>query len=230
MRAIAKDRLQAAIDAYRAKAGDSLEEHACDVLDRLEADGRAAEAFADILPNGERWEVLVHDCVMAEQQSRTHKNIIPALQERLKKAPDAIQAIKTLDDFFSMHWEPIPDDPITEALRILRVEIYYSHRHTEEYLATRSRKKDQSAARSAAIGWLKESVLRMSGKPNQKHVITLAEVTLGKRDLTVDAVRKAVTPSDARDGRRKTTAKNVAIATRKRKSGHSRSKNASNGP
>jgi hypothetical protein len=85
MRAAAKDRLQAAVNACRAKAGDSLDERACDVLDRLEADDRSACAFADILPNGERWEVLVHDCVMAEQQSRTHKNIILALQKRLKK-------------------------------------------------------------------------------------------------------------------------------------------------
>jgi hypothetical protein len=54
----AKDRLHAAIDAYRAKEGDGLDQHGKDVLNRLAADGRAADAFVAVLPNGDHWDVL----------------------------------------------------------------------------------------------------------------------------------------------------------------------------
>jgi hypothetical protein len=53
----AKDRLQVAIDAYRAKQGDGLDQHAKDVLNRLAADGRAADALVAALPNGDYWDV-----------------------------------------------------------------------------------------------------------------------------------------------------------------------------
>jgi hypothetical protein len=67
----AKDRLQVALDAYRAKEGDGLDQHTKDVLKRLAADWRAAGAFVAVLPNGDNWDVLISDCITASERART---------------------------------------------------------------------------------------------------------------------------------------------------------------
>ena len=192
----AKDRMHAAIDAYRAKEGDGLHQHAKDVLNRLAADGRAADAFVAVLPNGDRWDLLISDCITASERARTHAERICALRKRLQKAPDAIKAVETIADFFSaIHSEPF--DPIKQALGFLCVEIDTWRRITEDSLSALSRKKDASAARAESLGWLRASVLGASGRPNLRHVAVLAEIVLGTRDIDPNHVRKAVMPIDA---------------------------------
>ena len=161
----AEDRLLVALDAYRAKVGDGLDQRTKDVLNRLAADWRAADAFVAVLPNGDNWDVLISDCITASERARTHQERICALRKRLQKAPDAIKAVETIADFFgAIHSEPF--DPVKQALRYLRAQIDFWHRSTEESLGALSRKKDASAARAESLGWLRESVLRLSGRPN----------------------------------------------------------------
>jgi hypothetical protein len=192
----AKDRLQVAIDAYRAKQGDGLDQPAKEVLNRLVADGRAAEAFVAVLPNGNYWDVLISDCVKANERATSHAMRICALRKKLQKAPNAIKAVETIADFFGgIRSEPF--DPIKQALGYLRAEIDFWRRITEESLGALSRKKDASAARAESLGWLRESVLRLSGRPNLRHVAVLAEIVLGRRDIDPNNVRKAVMPSHA---------------------------------
>jgi hypothetical protein len=192
----AKDRMHAAIDAYRAKEGDGLHQHAKDVLNRLAADGRAADAFVAVLPNGDHWDVLISDCITASERARTHAERICALRKRLQKAPDAIKAVETIADFFGgIHSEPF--DPVRQALGFLCVEIDTWRRITEESLGALSRKRDASAARAESLGWLRASVLAASGRPNLRHVAVLAEIVLGTRDIDPNNVRKAVMPIDA---------------------------------
>ncbi|PNE11387.1 MAG: hypothetical protein CR217_09255 [Beijerinckiaceae bacterium] len=192
----AADRLQVAIDAYRAKEGDGLDQHAKDVLKRLAADWRAVDAFVAVLPNGDYWDVLISDCITASERARTHAMRICALRKRLQRAPNAIKAVETLRDFFGgIRSEPF--DPVKQALGYLRAEIDFRRRFTEESLGARSRKKDASAAQAEGLGWLRESVFRLSGRPNLRHVAVLAEIVLGRRDIDPNNVRKAVMPSHA---------------------------------
>jgi hypothetical protein len=53
-----------------------------------------------------------------------------------------------------------------------------------------SRRGDDAAARSRAIGWIKMSVRRLSKKPHLDHVITLCDFALGG-DVSLDAVKRA---------------------------------------
>jgi hypothetical protein len=187
------------------------------VLNRLAADWRTADAFVAVLPNGDDWDVLISDCITASERARTHEERICALRKRLQRAPNAINAVETIADFFGgMRSEPF--DPVKQALGYLRAEIDFWRRLTEESLGALSRKKDVSAARAESLGWLRESVLRLSGRPNLNHVAVLAEIVLGTRDIDPNNVRKAVKPSDALRRGRNSAAKNTVITTRKRKS------------
>jgi hypothetical protein len=193
VRAAARDRLQAAIDAHRAENGDGLDEHGHKVLDRLASDERAPDAFVAVLPNGDRWNVLLSDCITANERARSHAKRICALRKQLQKAPRATKAVETIADFFDgIRSEPF--DPVKQALGTLRAEINFRRRLAEEDLGNLSRKKDASAARAQGTGWLRESVLRLSGRPNQKHVIVLAQIVLETRDIDLKNVRKAVMP------------------------------------
>ena len=212
----AEDRLLVALDAYRAKVGDGLDQRTKDVLNRLAADWRAADAFVAVLPNGDNWDVLISDCITASERARTHEERICALRKRLQKAPDAIKAVETIADFFgAIHSEPF--DPVKQALRYLRAQIDFWHRSTEESLGALSRKKDASAARAESLGWLRESVLRLSGRPNLRHVAVLAEIVMGTRDIDPNNVRKAVMPSDALRRGRNSGAKKRSYYNEKQK-------------
>jgi hypothetical protein len=198
------------------------------VLDRLASDERASDAFVAVLPNGDRWNVLLSDCITANERARSHAKRICALRKRLQKAPRATKAVETIADFFDgIRSEPF--DPVKQALGTLRAEINFWRRLAEEDLGTLSRKKDASAARAQGIGWLRESVLRLSRQPNQKHVIVLAQIVLETRDIDLNNVRKAVMLSDALNHKRKSVAKNVAVTSRKHKVSRSGRKNRANG-
>jgi Phage integrase family len=191
----AKSRLQDAINAYRAAGGDGLDEHAHKVLGRLIDDDHAVDAFVSLLPDGNGWDALLSDCITANERESTHKKLIYSLRKRLKKAPRAKAAVKTIADFLSGTVCLTPEDPIKEALKILHDQIDLKIRLTEETLRDRSRNKTVLAARSEAIGWLRGSILHLTGKPNDAHVATLAQIvceTKGKKDIEIHHVRKAL--------------------------------------
>jgi hypothetical protein len=253
----AKDRLKVAIARYRAKAGNGLDQDAQKVLDRLAADERAADAFFAVLPNGDRWGVLLSDCITADERARSHAKRIRALQDKIQKAPRALKAAVIIADFFygprskldlseeafallRAHENGREDpqrlallrsqinDPINQALSLLRAQIKDTCRHYRQFLSALSRKTDAWAARSEGIGWLRESVQRLSGRPNHKQVAVLAEIVLGTEDIDIGSVRKAVMPRDALRGR-KSVEENVVVSARKRKVSRSEQKNQSNG-
>jgi hypothetical protein len=89
-------------------------------------------------------------------------------------------------------------DTAVEALDPLRVRIATDRGVAARRLRQQSRKTDVSAARSAALGWIAESVEKASGKPHLEHTASLAEAVLDLDDVTEGAVRKAVRPSDRR--------------------------------
>ena len=70
----------------------------------------------------------------------------------------------------------------------------------ERRLRAISRRGDKAAARSLAIGWLKSSVLRVSGSPSIKHVAILCRVVLGA-EISEAAVKRARTQEALLDRR-----------------------------
>jgi hypothetical protein len=79
---------------------------------------------------------------------------------------------------------------------VLRVRITNDRGDAAVRLSQQSRKTDASAARSAALGWLAESIEKASGRPNSRHAAALAEAVLNLDGVTESAVRKAIRPSD----------------------------------
>ena len=70
----------------------------------------------------------------------------------------------------------------------------------ERRLRAISRRGDKAAARSRAIGWLKSSVLRLSGRPSIKRVAALCSAVLGE-PVSVAAVKRARTQEELLDRR-----------------------------
>jgi hypothetical protein len=222
----AKSRLQDAINAYRTAAGDGLDEHAHKVLGRLIDDDCAADTFVSLLPDGNGWDVLLSDCIKANERANTHIKRVYSLQSKRKKAPRAIAALKTVADFLSGTVYLTPGDPIKEALKFLHDQIDQKIRRIEETLSDLSQKKTVLAARSAAIGWLRGSILCLTGKPNDTHVVILARIVCETEDIDINHVRKAHVPLNRR---RKLVEKSVAITRWKPKVSRSRQKNRPNG-
>jgi hypothetical protein len=70
----------------------------------------------------------------------------------------------------------------------------------ERRLRAISRRGDKAAARSRAIGWLKSSVLRLSGRPSIKRVAALCSAILGA-NISEAAVKRARTQEELLDRR-----------------------------
>jgi hypothetical protein len=222
----AQDHLKKAIADYRAGAGNDLSQDGQKVLNSLAKDGRAADAFVAVLPNGDRWHVLLGDCIKAEERARTLKKRARALRDKIQKAPRALKAVDTIADFFygsrskldlskeayelvrardngredpercAMLRDQI-NDPINQALSLLRSQINEIRRHYRDFLSALSRKTDALAARTEGIAWLRESVWRLSKRAHDEHVATLAQIVLGDANIDIGNVRKAVMPHAA---------------------------------
>jgi hypothetical protein len=182
-------------------------------------DSEAPQSFAAVRPDGTRWNVLLGDCITAERNARTLPDIVAAAAQDRDKVKAAGKRVEWLASFFGVAGHR--PDPVGEAINVLRSEVYIARLNAERVLAERSRKTDENAQRSAGISWIKESVLRLSGKKQHEHVRVLAEAALGAAHLTIGSVRKAATPSDAlRSG----------YSTAKQRSTHSSKKEPPNGP
>jgi len=146
-------------------------------------------AFAVLPP--ERWRLLIQDCIYAERAMREHKSVVEAMRRRTAATEKAMAALKTVGDFMRGCGDPVPG-----ALETVRTELENARLDAERTLRQHSRKTDAVAARSAGVGWLKASVRELSGKPHLARVMDLAIAVLNLDQLTEDAVRKAVTPSE----------------------------------
>ena len=175
-----------------------LDEYAKAVLDRLTSEEwlrHALPAF-DVVPR-ERWPILLGDCLYAEREMREHKRIAEHYRRTVDKAEEVLKGLDAIAAFVERC--DVVDEPAVEALAVLRARIANDRGVAARRRSQQSRKKnDPSAARSAALGWLAESVEKLSGKPNLRHAAALAEAVLDLDGVTEGAVRKAVRPSDRR--------------------------------
>lgn len=196
----------AQLEEFRARAGLNPSSQA--VLDRLRHDDetkrtncrRDVVAAFSVVPS-EKWKVLLDDCIHAGRASRDHKRIADEAKRTLEDAPAAVDAFETVAAFPGR--QPERDHPLNEANRTLRETLFYAQSDAKRVLQERSRKTDAGAARSAAIGWIAGSILRLSGRPNRKHVITLVEAVLDlySGEVTEAAVRNASLGPARRDSK-----------------------------
>jgi hypothetical protein len=200
----AKDRLRAAIAAL--VGNNEYDLHARKVCSRL-LDSEAPSAFMVVGPGPERWATLLDDCITADRVQRRHQHVVSGSAADLDSAKEAATLIERLAKILLPSIVPEAGrlTPIEEAINLLRWRAYTQRQSALRCIQEHSRRRDPAAARSAAVGWIRESVLRLSGKDNLEQVRVLAEATLGcaPDSLTIDAVRKAVCPSAAiREGYR----------------------------
>jgi hypothetical protein len=158
------------------------------VIDRLVSKEYVAHAWAAGTVPRDRRDVLLRDLLRAGINERQHQETGEQLQAALDYGRAAAKSVEKTAKLFKS--AGLTDEEVTEALRVLRVKLYYHCRDCEEGLAERSRKKDALAAGAAAITWISESVRRLTAKPNIKAVASLATIVLG-RDVSEAAVKKA---------------------------------------
>jgi hypothetical protein len=230
--------LPAAIAAYRqAEQGLSAEEGAA--LDRLAAAQEAAQFFAFLpLADDEggfsadaKGRIFVADCVTAfrfdkgEHRAQIEKlKAASAAHEEAQAHLDKLRAyfgvVEPSGADFDVVETPAPAEPSRSLqekldrrayrpLRSLQRELDDDRRAIEEVRRSISRKGDATAARSRAIGWLKESVKRLCAeKPLSKRlqsrsVAAFADALFATRTrIDPQAVKDATTPSEWRLDRR----------------------------
>jgi hypothetical protein len=204
------------------------------MLDRLQESPEATEAFASWGLPDRKTPFFFADCVQAHRLADgEHAKQVEAYRSA-PKPEQAREALAEIERFFrGSLFETIPDPPpvpeapktweefancqtyirgpdqgpLGEAIDLLRLAINDEERYREEYRWS-SQKSDVTAADSRAVGLVKESVLRASGRPDLKVVRAIAVVVTGRRDedITLDDVKNATTPSEWREKRRITAA------------------------
>jgi hypothetical protein len=189
----------------QARAAANPEDQA--VLDRLaDPDAGAGPLFGELHPDGEGWGALVADCVTAARIEREHAIRLTRVNQRAREGAAAAAGLARAAAFL----RPLMDgalidghppsyanpDPLADALATVQAAIAFQRRMAADTLASLSRRGDPAAARSAALGWIAEAVLRLTGAPNRPRVEKLAGIVFGK-EVTGKAVRAAVLPSNA---------------------------------
>jgi hypothetical protein len=195
--------LREAIMAYQQRGyrlgayGERLDDSDVSMLDRLLRWEAAPTAFAALTLSENKGLILIDDCVTAHRiDTGEHK----AQVERLRKVPDHKKMVAKLDALEKYIGTSSEHD--IEAVRMMRVALYYRHLHHEYDRRSTSRKGDKASARSRAIGWLKESVRRLSGQDNFERVATLCDAVLNTDDaISLDSVKRALTPREWLDRR-----------------------------
>jgi hypothetical protein len=185
--------LREAVEQFRSDASP-LDAHAAAVLDRLVADEWTAYVSpAFKLAPRERWPWLIRDCVDAERMmTRFYRETGEASQRTLDAFPDAMKAIETLRKFLRRHTD---DSQVAAALATLTDAASSVRRNAKRVLDEVGRKvADPAAARSAAIGIIKESIRRSTGETHRDEVAALATAILDF-EVSTDMVRHALTPS-----------------------------------
>ena len=207
------NRLQDALAAYRAAAGDRLDPEAAAVLDRLAGDECAAEAFAELGLNEAGACKILTICIEADELRRTFDRHIRRQTTmlsghrrdgRLDRLSKAVAELRR----FVNELDSQPDDRLSSSLRYdpsmieeMKRGLYYiddaiKARRTiaKETIprlgATRKSVDSGKAAETAAIGCLAEGVRRCCGRPHRRAAADLAEVVLGC-EVTIDRIREA---------------------------------------
>jgi hypothetical protein len=203
--------LSVAIDAYRRTCRKPLAVDEGRMLDRLTQSKDAAKAFAELDLSEAKGRTFINDCVQAHRFDQGEHT---AQMERLRHVPDLKKMQAKLESLVK-DFGALTED-VEEAFRVISVELYYRRLHHGDDLLSTSRKGDKTSARSRAIGWLKESVRRLSGQPNQKPLMTLCDVVLNTAEpISLDALKRAVTPTEWLDRRRRN--KGVRVRGKKKR-------------
>jgi hypothetical protein len=112
MSVAAKDRLRAAIAAYRASAGGSLDENEQKVLDRLAPGKHAAEAaevFAKFEADDRAARMILKACVEADLLNRSFLDRLNAEKESLSRLEQLDKSVADLSAFVSELNQHPPD-------------------------------------------------------------------------------------------------------------------------
>lgn len=187
----AKDHLKKVIDAWKAcNEHDQLADGVCHGL--LESE--APLAFAVIPP--ERWITFLRDCIEAKRVQQRHPQVVRDAADGLAAANKAAALIEDCADIILPRIVSSGPGPVEEAIDLLRWQAASMRQMAQRCIDEHSRRSDPAPAQSAAVGWIKESMLRLSGGDNREHVRVVAEAAL-ESSITMDTVRNAVCPSDA---------------------------------
>jgi hypothetical protein len=167
------------------------------MLVRLSTWPEAPGAFAALELSETKGLWFMDDCVTAHRiYTGEHK----AQAERRRRAPDYKKMQAKLESLVKDIGALTED--VREAFSVIRVALYYRRLNHEYDRRSRSRKGDKKSARSRAIGWLKESVLRLSGQDNFEYVATLCDAVLNTDDaISLDSVKRAKAPTKWLDRR-----------------------------
>ncbi|MGH7103978.1 MAG: hypothetical protein ACREFJ_16455 [Acetobacteraceae bacterium] len=143
--------------------------------------------------------MLLGDCIAAEERGREHKAITDKAKRTIAQAERYAGQIARIAQWVRAPIVLDGKNVVSGALDLVAEQIKSRLQNAERVLDERSRKADASGARAMAVGWIREAVLKSSGKPNLDAVKTLAEAALGidGDEITIHAIRKTVTPSDA---------------------------------
>lgn len=193
------------VEQFRLEHPD-LDQHANSMLGRLISEDwetRVVRAF-NVVPIAKR-PIFLADCIRAELEARTHKQVVKCAQKKIAEAPKKISEFWRIAGFLGRGPSLTPDpldlrvpidsrDALDEALQLIRVSIENEQRDSERILKEHSRKTTDEAARASGIGWIADSMRKLTGKPRIELVADLATVVLNSEDITAAAVRKALTP------------------------------------
>jgi len=181
------------------------------VLDRLESDDRAADAFAKLNIDALTAAKILLACIEADELARTFpdridlehcmlgKNGKKGRLDKLEKAVADLRGFlgeinaKPGDRLSaSMHYSAQDMAAVSHGLNLLGDAIALRRRTAFETLARMgvTRKSRHKAGETAAIGWIAEAVQRWCKRPHIIAAALLAEVTLGC-EVTTDRLREA---------------------------------------
>lgn len=170
-----------------------------DMLDRLAKSVEAARAFDALASPADADVWLINDCVQAARlASGLHRAQVAETIDESKRNTAAAKAVRRARDVIATYLYPAGFGEEIRALdAALAFRQGFDERHDSFFRTVISRKRDKAAARQRAIGLIKESIRRLTGKANLKLVLSLSEVALDAEDeLYLDHVKKAPTLPD----------------------------------
>jgi hypothetical protein len=212
--------LKSAIDTFRAKVGDNLDQNANDVLNRLAADGRAVKAFPTFDVDETGACNIIGACIEFDLLVKEFPKKLAAEREFLRRREGLKRSVKDLRDFVS-EISRGPSDRLdayinytSDELATMRAGLYFVEdairmrngiaKETPLRLGATRKQKTQAAAVTAALGWLAEGVRSAcQGTLVMRAAADLAEAVLGgKAEISEDRIKEAERTRKAREAER----------------------------
>jgi hypothetical protein len=217
-----KDRLRAAIKAYRESAGNSIDENGQKVLDRLVTGDDAAEAtkaFAKFKADARAARMILTTCIEADRLNRSFSDRLNTETESLSRLEELDKSVANLSAFVSelnqgptdrlAAYATYGDDDLGSmklGLHLVKEAVKDRRRIANETILRigATNKTQGKAAETAAIGWLEEGVRRACGKPHHEATALLAQIAMGC-NVSVDRLIEAGRTRIKREWRQKSS-------------------------